>query len=428
MILAPKPRDSAVGRAGVLPDAELQELIKTGAIATTEPIEPGQVQPNSIDLRLGRVAYRTRCSFLPVGELVGTIMSRLRSNRATDIRTLDEQGFVLECGQIHIIPLEERLALPPDLSGLTNPKSSTGRLDILARVLTDRGHSFDVVPPGYSGPLYLEVITRSFPIRIRPGDSLAQLRVFRGSTAPMGDDELKELVDRQCVVRDSAGLPLSSKVLEFADGVVLSVDLIGRGSNTGKADPTVGFRAKSFTPEVDLRERGLLIRHYWQRIHRPRRPSDPVILDRHGFYIFASRERVVVPPEVCAEMVAVDVRSGEVRMHYAGFFDSGFGLRDANSISDGARVVLEVRNMDVPFLIQDKQQLCRLRFFRNTDVPLQLYGRSHASNYQGQGLKLAKQFGKRRPFDEAQLEMSWTARSRGLSSPARRVGSRRERG
>jgi dCTP deaminase len=316
---------------------------------------------------------------------------------------LDDRGFVIDCNQTYVLPLLESLHLPDGLCGFTNPKSSTGRLDILARVITDRGHSFDVIPAGYSGPLYIELISRSFPIRIRPGDTLAQLRIFRGNEVAIPDDELRAIIDRQGLIRDRGGLPVRSRELEFADGVVLSVDL-GRGA---KRDATVGYRSRTCTPVLDLQSRGLSIREYWERIYAPTRRSEHFILDPHAFYIFASRERVMVPPELCAEMVAIDVRSGEVRMHYAGFFDSGFGLSDSKGETAGAHIVLEVRNMDVPFHVQDRQRLFRVRFFRNSDTPTQLYGRAIASNYQGQGLRLAKQFKKDRG-QESQLEIPWS--------------------
>ena len=381
---------------GVLPDTQLVALIERGHLTG----DVAHIQPNSLDLRLGNVAHRTRCSFLPVGQRVETLLQAF----ATNTVPLDDDGFVVDCNQTYIIPLMERVALPPGLCGFTNPKSSTGRLDILARILTDGGQAFDVIPDGYTGPLFIEIITRSFPIRIRPGDTLAQLRIFRGREVPIGDSELRTLIDERGLVCDRDGIPIASKDLDFADGVVLSVDL--RGGDGATKEPTIGYRSKNWTPVVDLRARGLPVRDYWWREYRPYRRSDPLILEPHAFYIFASTERVIVPPELCAEMVAIDVRSGEVRMHYAGFFDSGFGLVEGGSATPGAHVVLEVRNMYVPFHIQDGQRLFRVRFFRNSDVPSRLYGRNIASNYQGQGLRLAKQFAQEKP-EQPQLRIHW---------------------
>jgi dCTP deaminase len=394
MSLVPKDR-TASGPNGVLPDSSLWGLIEAGQISADSPIDANQVQPNSIDLRLGAVAHRTRCSFLPVGDTVEALLHDLATNRTE----LDGDGFVMECGQTYIIPLMERLTLPPGIYGYTNPKSSTGRLDIMVRVLTDGGDMFDTVPAGYQGSLYLEVISRSFPVRLRAGDTLAQLRIFQGADVTLSDDELRKMIDGRFIVRDHDGVPIPASSLGIDDGVFLSVDLGGK-------DRTIGYRSKRCTKVVDFRARGLPIRHFWEHMAAPSRRSDPLILDPNAFYIFASRERVVVPPDVCAEMVAIDVRSGEVRTHYAGFFDSGFGFDDAERNSVGARVVLEVRNMDVPFLLQDGQKLFRLRFFRNTATPTRLYGQSLASNYQGQGLKLAKQFAQE-SSQKPQLEMHW---------------------
>ncbi len=375
----------------------MRQLVAGGVLGTT-PLVDGQIQPNSVDLRLGNVAYRTRCSFLPVGQPVSVLLDELCTNT---VRLDSEEGYVMECGQTFVIPLVETLALPPDISGMTNPKSSTGRLDIMARVLADNGHAFDMVPPGYQGPLYVELISRSFPIRVRPNDTLVQLRLARDvTTAALTDGELRSLIDSEFIVRDQGGVPISSSQLDLSEGVFLSIDL-------GSGDQTVGYTSKKCPPVVDLRKRGLTPRYFWERIGSPSRRSDPLILETNGFYIFASRERVVVPPHVCAEMVAIDVRSGEVRTHYAGFFDSGFGLG-----CNGAHVVLEVRNMDVPFRIQDGQKLFRLRFFRNLERPQSLYGQV-GSSYQGQRLKLAKQFGTESDafsqVADLQLEIPWAS-------------------
>ena len=372
--------EASAHRPGVLSDGQLWDLIRAERVRASPPIQAEQVQPNSIDLRLGPIAHRTRCSFLPVGQPVRALLDDLATNEVSLAG-----GFVLECGQPYIVPLVERLDLSKNLFGYTNPKSSTGRLDIMARVLTDQGHSFDVIPAGYSGALYLELIARSFPIRIAAGDSLAQLRVLAGTGVEVTDGELRELIDQHQMVRHASGVPIAARDLEFGDGVFLTVDLGGN-------DRTVGYRAKRCTPIVDLRARELRVDIFWDKLKSPVLHSDPLILDSNGFYIFASRERIVVPPELSAEMVAVDVRNGEVRTHYAGFFDSGFGLAADPKASRGAKVVLEVRNMDVPFLLQDGQKLFRLRFFRNSARPDRLYGLSMASNYQGQGLKLGKQF------------------------------------
>lgn len=395
------PAGSSWGRGGVLSDRQLRELITAGAIGGP-PLLDNQVQPNSIDLRLGGIAYRTRCSFLPVGRPVSELLGELSTNA---VRLDPEEGYVMECGQTFVIPLVEHLALPADISGMTNPKSSTGRLDIMARVLADNGHAFDTIPAGYQGPLYVEIITRSFPLRVRPDDALVQLRLARDiATAALSDQELRMLIDSELIVRDPGGVPVNSADLDLSEGVYLSIDL-------GSGDRTIGFTSKKCSPVVDLRVRDLKVRDYWDWIYSPSRSSDPLILKTDGFYIFASRERVVVPPDVCAEMVAIDVRSGEVRTHYAGFFDSGFGVG-----CNGAHVVLEVRNMDVPFLIQDGQKLFRLRFFRNLERPEQLYGQTRfGSNYQGQRLKLAKQFSRTEPPADAplsdQLELRWLARA-----------------
>ncbi|UQA63017.1 2'-deoxycytidine 5'-triphosphate deaminase [Polyangium aurulentum] len=372
--------------SGVLPIQRLRELAHSGAIVAQRPLEPGQLQPNSLDLRLGAKAYRTRCSFLPVSGPMSKLLSRYKLYEV-DL----EDGHVFECNQTYLIPLEEDLALPDQVWGLTNPKSSAGRLDMLARVITEEGHVFDTIPQGYRGKLYLDLMTRSFPIRLRRGDSIVQIRLLvGGKDAIVGDDELVELIDRHQMVLDERGIPIAAKNLRIDDGVLLGVRLADEENAT-----TIAYSSKKATPIVDFSRRDHPVRPFWNYIHAS---GDPIILEPEAFYIFSSSERVRIPPELCAEMVAFDVKSGEVRTHYAGFFDSGFGVEGS-----GSHVVLEVRNRDMPFLVQNGQKLFRLRYFWNTEEPEVLYGSPLASHYQGQVLRLAKQFKSTRDEPRTQL-------------------------
>jgi len=371
--------------SGVLPIQRLRELAQGGAIATERPLDPGQLQPNSLDLRLGARAYRTRCSFLPVSGPMSKLLQRYKLYEV-DL----EGGHVFECNQTYLIPLEEELVLPDHIWGLTNPKSSAGRLDMLARVITEEGQVFDTIPQGYRGKLYLDLMTRSFPIRLRRGDSIVQLRLLTGGKdAIVSDEELVELIDRHHMVTDERGIPIGAKNLQIDDGVLLGVRL------AGDENATIAYSSKKATPIVDFSRRDHHVRPFWNYLHAS---SDPIILEPEAFYIFSSSERVRIPPELCAEMVAFDVKSGEVRTHYAGFFDSGFGMEGT-----GSHVVLEVRNRDMPFLVQNGQKLFRLRYFRNTEEPEVLYGSPLASHYQGQVLRLAKQFKSTRDEPRTQL-------------------------
>jgi len=266
-----------------------------------------------------------------------------------------------------------------------NPKSTTGRLDVFTRLVCENGAAFDDVPAGYHGALYLEVVPRSFAIQVRPGDSLAQMR-FQHGAAQYSDAETAELVDRTEIVYGHTRQPLRSKDLRISSGMFLSVRL------SGDPDVTVGFKARRNTAPIDLRAIGAApIRQYWERMHW--RPSAPVILEPDDFYIFASRELVRLPPEYCAEMVPFDAGSGEVRTHYAGFFDSGFGyLNGLTGAATAGAVVLEIRNRDVPYLIEEGQPLFRLLMLRCADVPDLVYGADASSHYQSQRLRLSKQF------------------------------------
>lgn len=365
---------------GILPSQWIKQALSEGVILANPEVEPIQLQPNSLDLRVGTRAYRVLCSFLPGEE---GLSAKLERFQWYDL-TLDDEGVVLERNQVYLFPLVERLSLPPHVSARANPKSSTGRLDVFTRLVTEHGTTFDEVPAGYQGPLYLEVVPRSFTVRLRPGDSLAQLR-FQIGVPLLSDAETAALLDRETVVLDPALRPLRTRDLRLGGGVFLSVSLPARGE-------VVGYRARKNTPPIDVRARGVLpLERYWEPVVA--REDMPVILEPDEFYIFASRELVRLPPTICAEMVPFDAGSGELRTHYAGFFDSGFGYRAGASIEAcAASVVLEIRNRDVPFLIEDGHPLFRLLLLRNLEVPEQLYGERLGSNYQGQRLKLGKQF------------------------------------
>jgi dCTP deaminase len=365
---------------GILPSQWIRAAIEHGIVIAATPVSTGQIQPNSLDLRLGSTAFRVQCSFLP-----GPIGMKQKLGRLQWAELeVTERGLLLETNQVYIFPLSESLELPAHVLGRANPKSSTGRLDVFTRLVTEHGSSFDDVPPGYKGNLYLEVVPRSFAIQVRPGDSLAQIR-FQVGDAQLTDEETASLLDTEDIVFDPTMRPLRSPDLRIEGGVFLSINLSGN-------DTTIGFRAVKNAKPIDLQAVGVAtVRHHWQRIYA--RPTDPVVLEPDEFYIFASRESVCLPPRVCAEMVPYDASSGELRTHYAGFFDSGFGYSPHEPPGfTAASVVLEIRNRDVPFLIEEVHPLFRLLILRNTEEPDLLYGTGLKSNYQGQRLRLSKQF------------------------------------
>jgi dCTP deaminase len=365
---------------GVLPSQALEAMIAAGQIRARTPILPEQVQPSSIDLRLGAEAYRVRASFLANG--VDTITSKLEQYR---LHTLDlTRPAVLEKGCVYIVPLLEELALPENISGKANPKSSTGRLDIFTRLITDEGRQFEIVPAGYRGRLYAEVVPRTFSVVVRQGERLSQLRLFRGEHAS-SDALLRELEREESLVF----LPDQSRgEARIGNGLRLSVDLAGSDTNND-AHPVIGYRARKHAPLIDLAR----INYYdpgdfWDPIVR--NDSRTLILDPEDFYILASRERVRIPPLYAAEMVPFDATIGEFRIHYAGFFDPGFGY-GAGDIN-GTRAVLEVRSHEVPFILEDGQTVASLVFERLTERPRFLYGEGIGSSYQRQGLNLSKHF------------------------------------
>lgn len=364
---------TAQERDGVLPIQQLRHAIRAGEIASDREIETWQHQPNSLDLRLGATGYKTRCSFLPTTRSVDDY---LREFKLTDFSLRD--GYVLDRDNIYLVELQERLSLPPGIRARANPKSTTGRLDILARVLTEGARSFEDVAEGYTGKLWVEIVPKSFPILAREGDALVQLRLIRGANPPLSDDTLREYLLGGKLLRRTPGRPLAGDI-SVSDGLVLTV-----GLSSGRRGGTIGYRARRTTPVVDLRRRTHSVAQYWEPLQEDSYRA--LILERQDFYILRSREFISVPPELCAEMVPYDSESGELRTHYAGFFDSGFGCTDA-----GARAILEVRNHDVAFLLQEGQRVFRLRYYRNSAIPEVLYG-STGSSYQDQDLKLPKQF------------------------------------
>jgi len=366
---------------GIMPSQWIEAAIANGMIQASPPVAREQIQPNSLDLRLDTMAYRVQCSFLPGAEGLQKKLNRFKWYELP----LSQEGTVLERNQVYLIPLAERLALPDHIAARANPKSTTGRLDLFTRLVSETGVAFDEIPAGYHGRLYLEVVPRSFAIRVRPGDCLAQVR-FQHGNAQFTDAETAELMDKTEIVLSHARQPIRSKDLRISSGMFLTVRI------GGESDVTIGFKARRNTRPIDLRAvGGSSIRQYWERIYS--RPSDPVVLEPDEFYIFASRELVRLPPEYCAEMVPFDAGSGEVRTHYAGFFDSGFGYGHGLPAAQTAgAVVLEIRNRDVPYLIEEGQPLFRLLMLRTADLPNLVYGAGASSHYQSQRLRLSKQF------------------------------------
>jgi len=368
-------RNSQDFSTGILPSQTMRTLIEMGDIQSDTPIPDGQIQPASIDLRLGDIAYRVRGSFLPGPH--ATVRGRLKSFTMHKIGLTE--GAVLEKGCVYLVPLQERLSLKKDISGMANPKSSTGRLDIFTRVITDYTGEFDRIPAGYTGPLYAEISPLTFSVKVRTGTRLSQLRLRRGSP-PSFETAMRRLHKRTPLVAGSG--------MEEADitstGVAFTVDLHGE-PDTG----IIGYKAKQHADVIDVENVGHYdIHDFWDPIRN--RGQHNLILDPDDFYILASKEAVSVPPDHAAEMRPYDTYVGEFRVHYAGFFDPGFGHDAAGG--GGSRAVLEVRSHDVPFALEDGQVVGRLIYERLTAVPDQLYGQSIGSNYQQQGLKLSKHF------------------------------------
>jgi dCTP deaminase len=356
---------------GILPAAAIARFCEAGVIQLDRPVDADQIQPASLDLRLAAKAYRVRASFLPGPKL--TVADRLRDLALHEIDLT--ASAVLETGCVYIVKLMESLKLPYGISAAANPKSSTGRLDIFTRVIADHAQEFDKVPDGYDGPLYAEISPRTFPILARQGSRLSQIR-FRSGAFAASDAIIHALHAKEPLITSGA--------VNIDGGLALSVDLVAMDK-----DAPVGFRAKRHSALVDVDQKGALdVLDYWEPIWR----KGSLILDPDQFYILASKEAVRVPPTHAAEMVPYNPLVGEFRVHYAGFFDPGFGHSSGNG--EGARAVLEVRSHEVPFILEDGQIIGRLVYEALTETPERVYGQV-GSNYQKQGLKLSKHF---KPF------------------------------
>ncbi|MBI5137313.1 MAG: 2'-deoxycytidine 5'-triphosphate deaminase [Nitrospirae bacterium] len=378
---------------GIFPVQELRQAVKNGWIAGPS-LEERQFQPSSLDLRLGGKAYRVQCSFLPQDRKVEQVLPEL---------TMYEFDLgphaVLERGNVYLIPLQETLSLPEDVKGRTNPKSSTGRLDIFTRVITDFSARFEDIRAGYSGPLYLEVVPITFTVHVEAGLCLNQLRLFRGEPR-LSDDELQRLYKKEPLLINEKGRPItitasaqhqllpeggaSEDRAIIRRGLYMSIDLKGQ-----KDRNIVGYKARRNSKTIDLTKvKSHNIDEYWEPVSA--RDKGGLILEPEEFYIFASRERVWVPPDHAAEMTEYDAGSGELRTHYAGFFDPGFGVRGKKK-KKGTAAVLEVRAHDVPFRIEHGQVFFKLVYERLTASPDVVYGAA-GSHYQNQGLALSKHF------------------------------------
>ena len=368
---------SSSAKDGILPESQLVAAFDKKQISATEPLLDGQIQPASLDLRLGARAWRIQASFLPGrGQ---TVMDKIDKFSMYEMDLT--QGAVLETGCVYIVELLESLALPESLSATANPKSSTGRLDVFTRLITDGAVEFEAVAAGYNGPLYAEISPRTFSVMVRKGSRLSQLRLRRGMQI-LDDAGHADLQERHQLVRFD-----DETIVSINDGIGLSVNLVPQ-EKTG----LVGWRARKHAGLIDVdKPASQPAARFWEAVTEADLFKGGLVLNPDEFYILASQEFVIVPADYAAEMRAYDTRVGEFRAHYAGFFDPGFGMAEIGATP--TRAVLEVRSHDVPFLIEQGQTVCRLVYEPMSARPNQLYGAAGSgSNYQSQGLKLAKHF------------------------------------
>lgn len=379
--LARDLKKSLKGKSGYLAAQSIELACHQGWIHSMAAFLTWQFQPVSLDLRLGERAYRIQSSFLPENE---TVESKLKSLQLYEIDLRD--GGILEKGAIYLIPLLEELELPSSIYGRTNPKSSTGRLDMFTRVIIDHGHRFDEIPAGYKGKMYLEIIPRSFPVRVREGLSLNQLRLAQGHPE-FSDPSFKTHYRKTPILFNGKGKPIPIGETKIDGGLFVSVDLLGKSKNS-----IIAYKAKTNSSVIDLSKTN----HYkaddfWEPIRTQQK--NRLILEPESFYIMMSKEKICIWPHLLAEMIAYEPNSGELRTHYAGFFDPGFGWHGGQALKgQGTRAVMEVRPHDVPFMVEDGQTFCRLKFEKLIEKPVRVYGKKLQSHYHSQELALSKYF------------------------------------
>lgn len=368
----------ALARTGVLPSQAIRALIAAGEIGGVPRTEDNQIQPASLDLRLGKTAYRIRASFLPGTK--ATVRDKLEGLTFHEIDLT--KGAVLEAGCVYLVPLMEHLNLRSTIAAFANPKSSTGRLDVFTRLIADNQESFDRVTEGYRGPLYTEICPRTFSIKVRSGSRLNQIR-FRRRVSQQVDEAPGRVGDKHLrAIHSDVGLVEGEAAIREGLNLRISLAPIAPGG-------LIGYRARRYAGVIDVDNvGGYDVGQYWEAVHLG--GDKRLVLDPNEFYILASKESVSVPPEYVAEMAPFDPMIGEYRVHYAGFFDPGFGYSEGKA--PGAKAVLEVRSLDIPFIVEDGQIVGRLVYDRLTEVPETLYGQGIGSHYQAQGLKLSKHF------------------------------------
>jgi len=371
------------GKSGYLTNQSIELACHEGIIHSRVTLLASQFQPVSLDLRLGNHAHRIQSSFLTENDTEETKLNEVKLYEI-DLR----DGGILEKGAIYLIPLLEELVFPENFQGRTNPKSSTGRLDMFTRVIVDHGHRFDEIPNGYKGKMYLEVIPRSFPVRVREGLRLNQLRIFQGNPH-LSDIQLKNHYKKTPILFGDGGRPVGVDKVKVDNGLFISLDLAGT-----RRDRIIAYKAKTNSSVIDMS----LNRHYhpmdfWEPITLTQNRNKRLILEPESFYIMMSKEKICIWPHLLAEMVAYEPNSGVLRTHYAGFFYPGFGWHGGKTLKNqGTRAVMEVRPHDVPLMVEDGQTFCRLKFESVIEKPTKVYGKKIKSNYHSQGLALSKYF------------------------------------
>lgn len=341
-------------------------------IRSAIPLTDEHVQPSSLDVPIANHCYRVSVSSAPKnGESVASLIEKF-SMYDFEVK---EEGSLLERGGTYILPLAVELELSSEFRAIFSSKSTTGRNGLFARNLSDANSNLDLTVFGYRGKLYVEVSPLRFHTTIYPWRPITQLRIASRNSVPLSTEELSILHSEYGIVRDENGKPTEAVISDNA--LYLHLDLKGERAgyqSVVNLEDSVHLGMK----EIDERE------NFWQPV-RLNMDGDTV-LHPPTFYLFATKERICIPPNVCAFMEDYSANLGEFSSHEAGFFDSYFGEER------GTQGVLEIHPNRMPIRFWQGRPVCRMVFYKTDEVPTKLYGASAGSHYVGSGPSLAKNY------------------------------------
>ena len=328
-----------------------------------------QIQPSSLDLTLSEECYEIEASFLSPNHNIRDKLNNI-INKKIDLNEV----YIFKKNITYIVRLNEKLNLKNDIFGKCNPKSSTGRLDIFCRAILNFSDEYEKIPLNYNGEIFLEITPRSFNIALIKGDSLNQMRLIYQNHDYVDDESLHNFHNIDPIIFDEFG---NTNVADISSGLKISVDL-------KKINKTSAYIAKDNAPVLHYDKiNSHKVADFWDTI---KTKDDYLIIKPGKFYILKSKQKIRIPKTMAGEMKPYDTGIGDFRVHYAGFFDPGFGD------PFGSYAVLEVKTNEVPFILNDGQVIAKIQYEKLNKETKVVYGSNIKSNYQNQELALSKHF------------------------------------